>query len=185
MCTQHTLRAAIVLVVLGLGIGAARANEWSFDWQSQIAGAYLATGLIFTTDTLNARGNFDVTGITGTVTSNISGLVISAPIGSLLVNPDQPNVYTAPDGNVYDNNLVSGAPFVTPNGGIGFNWNGDQLVKFSGPTGDPRSEGMFSQNMQNTYFGTLTISAVTEPATLGLLSLGLAGIASVRRKRTH
>jgi hypothetical protein len=128
---------------------------------------YSAKGRLFTTDTLDSRGNFDVIDISGTVVSDRSGKVISAPIGSLLVNPDQPNVYTAPNGNIYDNNLMPTAPFVTPNGGIGFNWNGDQLVLFSGGTGNSASEGIFSQNHQDTYFGTLTVAQVPEPIHAG------------------
>ena len=125
-------------------------------------------GLIYTTDALNALGNYDVTGITGTVTGTFPSSVSDSPIGSLLANPNKPNPYFAPDGNVWDNNLSPTAPFATLFG-IGFSFEGDELVLFSGPTGDALSEGLFSQNLQQTAIGTLSVRRVPEPATWPLI----------------
>jgi hypothetical protein len=105
----------------------------------------------------------------------------TGPIGPLLANPNQPNVFDAPDGNLWDNNLIPTAPFVTTNG-IGFNFNGDQLVIFSGVTGDPLSEGLFSQNLQQSAIGTLSVAPVPEPVTGALLLCGLLGLGIARRK---
>jgi hypothetical protein len=109
----------------------------------------------------------------------ISGTVNDAPIGSLLANPNQPFVFNAPNGNFWDNNLSPAAPFVTPNG-IGFNFEGDQLVLFSGPTGDPMSEGLFSQNALETSIGTLSVQALPEPAPWILLLSGFLGLGATQ-----
>jgi hypothetical protein len=168
--------AAAVTSVLVVAAPAA-AGVWSFDFeQSEVS----VVGLIYTTDILNGLGNYDVTGITGTVTGTFPSTVSDAPIDSLLANPNQPNPYFAPDGNVWDNNLSPTAPFVTPYG-IGFSFEGDELVLFSGPTGDPLSEGLFSQNLQETAIGALSVQRVPEPATWSLILVGLVGLGTVVR----
>jgi hypothetical protein len=160
--------AAIAILLLAIGKPVA-ADEFSFDFDSP--GNVSVVGFIFTTDTLNVLGNFDVTGITGTVNG--------APIGSLLPNPNQPFVFNAPNGNLWDNNLSPAAPFVTTNG-IGFNFEGDQLVLFSGVTGAPLSEGLFSQNLGESFIGTLSVEPVPEPAPWMLVLSGLLGLGAIR-----
>jgi hypothetical protein len=169
--------AAVVSLLLLVAAAPASADEFSFDFEDPSAGISLV-GLITTSDTLNVLGNFDVTAITGTLNGD--------PIGSLFFNPNQPFVYNAPDGNFWDNNLSPAAPFVTGNG-IGFNFEGDQLVLFSGVTGDPLSEGLFFQNLGQSAIGTLSVEAVPEPATWlsvlsGFLMLGAIRF-GLRRKR--
>lgn len=134
-------------------------------------------GIITTSDTLNVLGNLDVTAITGTLNG--------APIAPLLFNPNQPFVFNAPDGNFWDNNLSLSAPFATDNG-IGFSFEGDELVLFSGVTGDPLSEGLFSQSLQESAIGTLSVTPVPEPAAWVLLLIGLVllGTASLARPTT-
>jgi hypothetical protein len=155
----------VLLLLLTVVAVPAVADEWSFDFQAP--GFYSVVGIITTTDTPNVFGNFDVTAISGTVNG--------APMGPLLPNPNQPNVFIAPNGNFWDNNLIPTAPFVTP-AGIGFNFEGDQLVLFSGISGNPLSEGIFSQNALLSYAGTLSVSQVTEPAGWQLIAAGLLGL---------
>jgi hypothetical protein len=163
-------------------VSQAAAGVWSFDFEHPDVSV---VGLIYTTDALNALGNYDVTGITGTVTGTFPSSASDATIGSLLANPNQPDPYFAPDGNVWDNNLSPTAPFVTPFG-IGFSFEGDELVLFSGPTGDPLSEGLFSQNLQETAIGTLSVQRVPEPATWPLILVGLVGLGTVvHNSRRH
>lgn len=89
---------AAVAVSAVVVVAQAAAGVWSFDFEHPDVSV---VGLIYTTDALNALGNYDVTGITGTVTGTFpSSSVFDAPIGSLLANPNQPNPYFAPDGNV-------------------------------------------------------------------------------------
>jgi hypothetical protein len=73
---------------------------------------------------------------------------------------------------------------VTPFG-IGFSFEGDELVLFSGPTSDPLSEGLFSQNLQETAIGTLSVQRVLEPATWPLILIGLLGLGTVVRNARH
>jgi hypothetical protein len=166
MKTATFVKVLGTLILLAVAAIPAAADEFSFDFQSPVASV---TGLIFTSDAPNVFGNFDVTAITGTITGTFDG---SGPIGPLLANPNQPNVFIAPNGNFWDNNLIPAAPFVTPNG-IGFSFAGDQLVLFSGVTGDPLSEGLFSQNLQESAVGTLSVAQAPEPATWTLLLYGL------------
>ena len=161
------------LILLAVAATPAAADEFSFNFQSPTVSV---TGLIFTSDTTNVFGNFDVTGITGTVTGTFVG---SGPIGPLLANPNQPNPFFPGNGNFWDNNLIPTAPFVTPFG-IGFNFGGDQLVLFSGVTGDPLSEGLFSQNLNESAIGTLSVTQTPEPASWALLICGLLALGAVR-----
>lgn len=165
MFTDKIVKGVAALLLLVVVTAPAVANVWSFDFESLVPGQDSVTGLIYTTDTLNVFGNFDVTAITGTVNG--------APMGALLPNPNQPSIYVAPNKNMWDNNLIPGAPFVTHNGGIGFNFQGDQLVLFSGPTGNPLSEGLFSQNAQRTTIGKLSVTQAV--ASLSLNQHGLTG----------
>jgi hypothetical protein len=133
----------------------ASGKVWSFDFESQVPGQYSVQGLIYTTDSLNMLGNFDVTAITGTVNG--------AAMGSLLANPNQPYVYFGggSNGSYWDNNLIPVAPFVTHAGGIAFNFQGDILILFSGPNGNPLSEGLYGQAAQQTIFGTLSVTEIS------------------------
>jgi hypothetical protein len=147
-------------------------NFWSFDFQN----AHVSVvGLIDTSSSLNSLGNYDVLAISGTITGMFPITATNAPIGPLLANPNQPNVYMAPNGNIWDNNLSAAAPFVTANG-VAFSFAGDQLVLFSGPEG-PGTEGLFSQNRAETAIGTLTVTEVPEPSTWLLIITAMVALA--------
>jgi hypothetical protein len=178
MNSTKTVKAVAALFLLAVCALPAAADSWDFDFQSSVPGVDSVIGVITTSNTLNIYGNYDVTGITGTINGE--------PIDGLLPNPNQPNVFVAPDGNFWDNNLLPSAPYVD-NNGIGFLFDGDEFVLFSGATSDPLSEGLFDDNANQTTLGTLSVTmAVSEAATwafllVGLLGLGLLGVA--RRKR--
>jgi hypothetical protein len=185
MSLTKIVKAFSGLLLLAVVALPAAADEWSFDFQDTTDGISL-TGVIDTSNTLNALGNYNVTGISGEITG-LPGEVGTQPIGALLPNPDQPGIFMAPDGNFWDNNLLTAAPYVTF-AGIGFNFDGDQLVLFSDVTGDPLSEGLFSQNLQHSFIGTLSIEAVPEPDSslllfTGLLALGAFAYLTARRKQ--
>ena len=78
--------AAVVASVLVVAAPAA-AGVWSFDFEHPDVSV---VGLIYTTDTLNVLGNYDVTGTTGTLTGTFPTTASNAPIGPLLANPNQP-----------------------------------------------------------------------------------------------
>jgi hypothetical protein len=99
------------------------------------------------------------------------------------MNPNQPNVFMAPNGNFWDNKLIPAAPFFTTNG-IGFDFNGDQFVLFSGVTGNPLSEGLSRESQNVSYIGTLTVTETPQPSTLGLLFGGLL-LAGATRFASH
>ena len=74
--------ASLVAVVVSavVVVAPAAAGVWSLDFEHPDVSV---VGLIYTTDALNALGNYDVTGITGTITGTFTSTVIDAPIGSL------------------------------------------------------------------------------------------------------
>jgi hypothetical protein len=95
--------AAMAMVALP---GSAQAAHFVLNYVSTGAAPLAAELTVTTSDTLNAVGGYDVTGISG----DVSGDAITG----LTVNPDQPSAHYSADGwFIYDNVYFPGLPSVS------------------------------------------------------------------------
>jgi hypothetical protein len=94
------------------------ANEYNFNFTS-FDGNFTVTGQLATSQSLDAAGGFDVTGITGSVVGPAG-----ATIGGLVDNPSHQTGSISPDGLwIYDNILYAGSSTLVDYGGVLFTSN--------------------------------------------------------------
>jgi hypothetical protein len=131
-------------------------------------------------------GDYDITGISGTVTQNGTPFAITG----LIAPPSDPGNYFG-----FDNVIVANsgnAPFSLDSGGVGFYAAG--ISNYYSPSepntafnvyGDGGSSGTLSTTASydvNTPFnGAYSIFAAPEPATWGLMLFGVGGLGAVMR----
>jgi hypothetical protein len=176
------VRRSILLVfaILFAAVSPARASLFNFDFEG---GGYSVIGVLNAdTTSLNALGGYNITAISGNVTSTGAGPV--GPIDSLLGG--QPAAHTtSPSGLFfYDNTLLVGAPAVS-NDGILFSVLGTEWNIFSnGPTAYALygTVGGGGYNPENVP-GTFAVTAVPEASTWAMLILGFAGIGFMAYRR--
>lgn len=132
-----------------------------------------ATLTVTTEDVANAFGSFNVLGITGLVGSDVITGIINV-VG-------QPTPTITPDGLfIVDNVLTPTSPFVT-NPGLYFGSASAQYNLFSSSNGYELYKAVTGSYVSSSV-GTLTATAVPEPATWLTLLLGFSLVGWTLRK---
>ncbi len=169
---------------MGIAMLAAPVQAAHFTWS--FAGPVVASGDIFTLDTLNAVGGYDITSFAGTIDGEA--------IVGLVPNPNQPNpANSVAIGStgwlfVYDNVLFTPPPGTDINGVLVTTptkyWNfykNDGTDYLVGATLNPG--GTWVSGTGNPgYAGVLTITPVPEVATWAMMIGGFAGLTMHRRR---
>jgi hypothetical protein len=136
-------------------------------------GALNGTLVLTTSDTVDAVGGYDITGVSGTFGGN--------SITSLYVNPNQPNsdsngAFTWDDvlfptsGTAFDR---YGVAFTTSDG----TFNIFNAIADGGTTDANTPYGLIVASTGNETFGTATLTAaVPEPSTWAMMILGFCGL---------
>ena len=173
--TASIHRILITLAALVLGCSPAFAGTLTWDFTYGNGAGIVATGVLTTSDSLDALGGYDVLSISGTRNGDsITGL--AGPAGTAMT--------LSSDGEVYfDNVLYASMPqadywglyFATASSGA-FNVysSGNAYFEFSDAAGLGTAPGV------QVVF---TATQVPEPAPLGLLGLGLGLVAIGVMKR--
>ena len=155
--------------VLALAPLEAQATILAFRFETQNA-QFTATGALTISDALDSAGEYDVTGIGGTVRGPNGGAITG-----LVTNPSAPSAYD--DGSwVYDNVVFPSGPRVDASG---------LLFAAGGHDHNLHSEGwidhLSSFNPAGNYspgetLGRLSATNIPEPATWLMMGLGFAAL---------
>ena len=184
---RKTILAAIAAVALtGAALAPESANADLFDFSFNSADVNFAGQLTATPD----GANFDVTGISGLVTTTAEGT--SAITSLVAAGATPPLTGTTPDGRFFYNDVIFAGPplFFDLNGLVfttanGIEWN-------LGSDGGGFNNAVWSFNSANAPYpneingvGTIT-AAVPESQTWAMMILGFCGIGfmAYRRKRS-
>ena len=151
------------------------------------------TSTVFTVDAVVTAvpdaGNYDITGITGSGTSNGNGFNITGLVTDAgTVTP--PNTGTTAGGNWSYNDVIFPGPLHFDYNGVVFTADNGYLYNlFTQNTFNPSFDALLTTDpngggVRNNNLGEGTISAVPEPATWAMMILGFAslGFMSYRRK---
>ena len=187
------LAATAVAALLATGAHAAT-YQFNFGFTSQSGSPFeVAVGTLTTSDTLNADGGYDVTGITGTVSSpGAGGFPTFSAITGLsdfdladnVLYPSDPRVdlggiaFTSASGgyfNLYDASSIEDAAFSVQAQDASY----DYVVDYA-----PSYNGTITSSHVTLAVTQIPTSAAPEPGTWALMmaGVGLAG-AALRRRR--
>jgi hypothetical protein len=168
---------ALALAVMAAPV-AASAATYDFSYTGT-GGAPVGSGVITTSNTLDAVGGYDITDITGT----FGGSAITG----LIANPNQPNETSLPT-NTYDNVLFPSASMSFDRYGVAFNVGTDIYNVFDGvadggTTDTAHPYGLIINGAES--FGNFSLTAVPEPATWAMMLVGFGGLGAVIRSRRN
>jgi len=163
---------AVLAVVMALPV-VAEAAVYDFTFTDTSTGTYNVSGVITTSDTLNAVFGYDILSITGNVNTVGS-------IDGLVPNPNQPN----PNNNfgfLYDNVRFPVEPYLDSNGVLFSTNGGSSLWNLWGNS--PGNYELYSYSPGVNVVGPLSVTAVPEPATWAMMILGFLGVGFVAYRR--
>ena len=183
--------AAGLSAALVLAAGDAQAATWLLDYTATDGGVpSQASVTVEISDTVNAVGGYDVTGVTGQVDGDA--------ITGLIANPGQPFASYSADGwFIFDNVMwTDGAPTLS-NPGLFFSGaSGDEYNLFSDNAStyelyDARagvgyvahSVGVLGADLAPHDFSLDEVVGVPEPASWVLMILGFGSVGAVLRRR--
>jgi hypothetical protein len=148
------------------------AHEYNFNFTS-FDGSFSVTGQLITSQSLDAAGGFDVTGITGSVVGP-NGAVISG----LVDNPSHSTGSISPDGVwIYDNILYAGGSTLVDYGGVLFTSNNYEYNIFY-DAGQYLLETLNPQGILNPgEAGSFTISEVPADHPITVIATDAHGMA--------
>ncbi len=148
------------------------AHEYNFNFTS-FDGRFTVTGQLITSQSLDAAGGFDVTGITGSVVGP-NGAVISG----LIDNPSHSTGSISPDGVwIYDNILYAGGSALVDYGGVLFTSNNYEYNIFY-DAGHYLLETLNPQGILNPgEAGSFTISEVPADHPITVIATDAHGMA--------
>jgi PEP-CTERM motif len=188
---------AVLMAAAAFGVTSAKATTFLFDFTQSGTPSNGCCGPFDVSATLQANaigGNYDITGITGTVTQNGTSFAITG----LAPPPNDPGGYFGFDNVILAN--AGSAPYSLDSGGLGFYAAGvpnfyspsDPTTTFNvwGNGGTSGTLGTTASYDVNTPFnGTYSIltvsgvSAVPEPSTWAMMILGFAGVGFMAYRR--
>ncbi len=152
----------------------AEAGTLAFSFETS---TMTVSGDLAVSNTPNAIGGYDVTGLTGTLHMNGS----NAAAISLVVNPNQPYAFTG--AWIYDNVVFASGSWIDnsgllfTDGAYGYNLYESGLVTYLSsfnPAGDYNP---------GQVVDALTVSVIPEPATWIMMGLGFAALGAAGRRR--
>ncbi|MFI4966275.1 MAG: PEPxxWA-CTERM sorting domain-containing protein [Caulobacterales bacterium] len=183
--------AAGVAAAAVLAAGPARAATWLITYQSDNGSPFTAALDVAASDTLNAVGGYDVTGI--------SGMVDGDAVTGLIANPGQPfAAYSADRLFIFDNVIwPTGAPqlsnpglFFSGASGSEYNLFSDnsttyELYKAQPGVGDLAHSAGTLEMSQSQPLADLAVTsgAIPEPAAWTMMIVGFGGVGALLRRR--
>jgi hypothetical protein len=155
----------------------ARASTMEFSFETD---GFVISGVLTASDTLNSAGGYDITGISGNVSSQGGGAITG-----LIAKPGQPAPSTDSTGSWNYDDVVFGS-------GPAFDLYG--VLFDAGAGADSYSYNLYfdgtvaylsTRNPAGNFWGEageLTLSAVPEPATWLMIGIGFAALGAAGRR---
>lgn len=183
---DHSIRSAAIVLTIAVMATPAWAGNYDFTF-TDTSSVVLAHGVLHTSDTLNALGGYDVTGISGVAGGNA--------ITGLISDPYSPNAgYYFSDGHIsstpdsgwewsYDNTLYAGGPPYVDGPGLLFKTS-TNIFNLYNEGGDALGSSPIGVWANSISGGTLSISeSVPEPASWAMMLGGFGLIGGAMRSR--
>jgi hypothetical protein len=186
----RNLLAALLVMAAAFGMTAAKASTFLLTFTQVGTPGNGCCGPFDVSAILQATangGNYDITGISGTVTQNGTPFAITG----LGTPPNDPGGYFGFDNVIFSNG--GQAPYSLSTGGIGFyaagiyNFYPNDPNTFFNVWDNGSPSGVLgttaSYDVNTSFNGNYSITAVPEPSTWAMLILGFGGIGFLAHRR--